>query len=81
MPYYKYFCENEECETEVFDKLRKMDDRNEPTTCPQCETECNRWSKDFASAPPILKGTGWARDGYQPMTPVGNLMKRSDSAK
>jgi predicted nucleic acid-binding Zn ribbon protein len=81
MPYYKYLCINEECETEVFEKNNKMDDYQKPTPCPQCENECERWSQDFCKAPPVLLGTGWARDGYQIMKPVGNVLKRSDSAK
>lgn len=81
MPYYRFNCENEECETEVFEVKRKIDDRNDPAQCPQCEAECNRINNDFCMASPVLKGDGWFRNSYQKMTPIGNVMRRSDSKK
>lgn len=81
MAIYNYVCLNDECETEDFQKMRPMSESNEPASCPQCESECHRAHNDFCKASPVLLGTGWARDGYQIMKPVGNVLKRSDSAK
>lgn len=80
MATYLHKCINEECEKfeEVFENRRSMDDYDKEIPCQECEKITQ---KVMGSTTFTLRGTGWARDGYQPMTPVGNLMKRSDSKK
>ncbi len=44
--------------------MRKIVDRELKAKCPKCGKKSN-YIPSFTSAPPILKGDGWAKDGYQ----------------
>lgn len=63
MATYRYECKNEECLTKTFSFSRPMAEYQEPTTCPQCHSECHRaqgdWCQNFK-----LKGPGWYASGY-----------------
>jgi putative FmdB family regulatory protein len=80
MAAYLHKCINEECEKfdEIFEDRRKMSEHDKEIPCQVCEKIT---TKVLGQTSFTLKGTGWYRDSYQPMTPVGNLMKRTDSAK
>jgi len=84
MPTYNYGpCTNEECETfeQTYTHVKKMSEYKDPQPCPTCQTMHERAPGDFASARPVLKGDGWFAQGYQKMTPVGNLMKSPTAKK
>jgi putative FmdB family regulatory protein len=56
---YEYECDHCKC---VFEKDRKVKDRNHIIICPNCHS---RYSKLRLSPVAFqLKGDGWARDGY-----------------
>lgn len=82
MASYLHKCINEECEKfdEVFENRRKMSEYDKEIPCPVCEkiTEKLMGNTTFA-----LKGAGWFNTGGYGANykPVGDLMKRSDSAK
>lgn len=80
MAQYLHKCSNEECELfdEIFSDRRPMSEYDADVECPQCKTITERVMGRTAFQ---LKGDGWYNTSYQKMTPVGNLMKRSDSAK
>lgn len=67
MPTYEYECQNKECkhQFEVFYTSIKSAEKEEPTeTCPKCDSVKKK------RLPPkgtsfVLKGKGWARDGYK----------------
>lgn len=56
---YSYKCNK--CEHE-FDKDQSLSDTDE-TRCEKCDSDVSR----IISAPPtfVLKGSGWAKDGYK----------------
>lgn len=60
MPIYEYKCPACGCQ---FDELRKVDQRDEPATCPQ-ETCAHEAVKQVSRSSFELKGGGWAKDGY-----------------
>ena len=60
MPIYEYKCPACGCQ---FDELRKVDQRDEPATCPQ-ETCAHEAVKQVSHTSFELKGGGWAKDGY-----------------
>lgn len=64
MPLYTYKCD----EGHEVEELRPMWKMNEPVECKECGT---LMTKVVSAANFILKGTGWARDGYQ-SKPKGN---------
>jgi|GEM_PF-4628293 len=92
MPFYKYVCLNEECETEVFEMKRKIADRNDPAQCPQCESECNRMENDVCLNS-FVTGMYTARNGYSgsvdvrgrstggDLVPVGQAAASSTASK
>jgi len=60
MPMYEYCCQECGCK---FTEIRKVDDRNKEIPCPECDSKT---PIKVISAPDfILKGIGWARDGYR----------------
>lgn len=58
MPIYEFNCKK--CEHE-WDDIRKMGDQV-PGPCPECGSE--KTAKGLSKGSFILKGTGWAKDGY-----------------
>ncbi len=60
MPIYEYKCPACGCQ---FDELKKVDQRDEPATCPQ-ETCAHEAVKQVSRSSFELKGGGWAKDGY-----------------
>ena len=59
MPTYEYRCK-ECCEYIIYSASYEMIKELEPMKCPKCGKEMDRvYSCNF-----ILKGSGWARDGY-----------------
>ena len=60
MPIYEYKCPACGCQ---FDELRKVEQRDEPATCPQ-ETCAHEAVKQVSRSSFELKGGGWAKDGY-----------------
>ena len=59
MPTYEFKCR--ECDS-LASLTRKMDERNLPAECPSCGSEMSR---TFSTAGHVLRGDGWARDGYK----------------
>lgn len=82
MPTYLHKCTNEECEIydEVFSDNRKMSEYDKEIPCPKCETIT---MKVMGQTTFTLKGAGWFNTGGYGANykPVGDLMRRSDSAK
>lgn len=82
MPTYLQKCANEECEIydEVFSDRRPMSEYDKEIPCPKCEKIT---AKVMGQTSFALKGPGWfATGGYGAnYKPVGDLMRRSDSAK
>lgn len=61
MPIYEFVCHD--CGAKFTD-LRKIDQRDEPAECEQCKS-VNTERIKFHATDHILKGIGWARDGYR----------------
>lgn len=59
MPLYGFKCEF--CDFE-FEKSKPMKEADEFEGCPQCGSECKRIISGGSCF--ILKGDGWAKDGY-----------------
>ena len=57
-PVYDYECEN--CKVN-HTEIKKISERNDEEVCIICGNVCQR---QIGSPPFILKGPGWARDGY-----------------
>lgn len=85
MPVYNYGpCTNEECEghEQTYQHNKKMSEYKDPQACPFCGEMHERAMNDFSSAPPILSGCGWARDGYNmSYKPVSNVYRNPTSKK
>ncbi len=59
MPLFEYRCEK--CEKR-FERLLKHDERENPQSCPECDSKnCKKMISQTSFA---LKGGGWAEDGY-----------------
>lgn len=58
MPTYEYFCEN----CNLLDEKQHSIKENPTFNCPSCDGEMSRVIASNTSF--ILKGQGWARDGY-----------------
>lgn len=58
MPYYEYTCES--CD-KVFDLRRPFSESDEKGGCPTCGASCAR---AISKTSFVLKGAGWAKDGY-----------------
>ena len=59
MPTYSYECPA--CHTKA-SRLRKVAAREDPVHCPACAKQMTR---NLAAPPFVLRGSGWASDGYQ----------------
>ena len=79
MAIYRYVCNNEECETDLFQKMRPMSESSEPAPCPQCESECHR-SHDDLCKNSFVTGMYTARTGYGLYDASGRPMPSSVSA-
>jgi putative FmdB family regulatory protein len=59
MPIYEYRCPK--CGTE-FERLLKHSERDNPQPCPKCDEK--QTEKQISRTSFMLKGGGWADDGY-----------------
>jgi len=82
MPTYHHACTNEECEQfdVPFSDVRKMSEYDKEVPCPTCQQITKKLITKSSFA---LKGAGWFNTGGYGASfkPVGDVMKRSDSAK
>jgi putative FmdB family regulatory protein len=62
MPIYEWICKN--CE-HVTEEIRKFSEANEPCVCEKCSSENTERKTIPENTTHILKGKGWARDGYK----------------
>lgn len=60
MPLYEYRCEDPKCNGQE-EVLQRVSDADKPRKCPQCE---KRMKRIISGGSFILKGGGWASDGY-----------------
>lgn len=61
MPLYEFRCPACGAETE---KLQKLNDPPPPCSNPECERHEEPMDKKVSAGSFILKGSGWANDGY-----------------
>lgn len=80
MATYAHKCNNEECEMGEFTHQRPMSEYDKEIPCPTCGEISQKLITNTSFA---LKGPGWfSTGGYgASYKPVGDIMKRSDSAK